>query len=86
MREKQPGGGCRRIEGMRSAGPRMDRSRGNGYLDLEADMLKRIADWLEKVSVAAIAVGLFQDQFFWGVTVSVITLIGSLKLTKKVEG
>ena len=49
-------------------------------------MLKRIADWLEKVSVAAIAVGLFHDQALWGVTVALATLAVSLKLTKKLEG
>ena len=49
-------------------------------------MLKRIADWLEKVSVAAFAVGLFQGRTFWGLFVAAITLIGSLKLTQKLEG
>jgi hypothetical protein len=49
-------------------------------------MLKRIADWLEKVSVAAIAVGLFQGQVFWGIFVSAVTLVASLRLTKKLEG
>ena len=49
-------------------------------------MLKRIADWLEKVSVAAFAVGIFQGQFLWGLTVAVAALVGSLVITKKLEG
>jgi len=48
---------------------------------------KRVADWLEKVSVAAIAVGLFQgEMILWGVVTSAILLGLSLALTKKEEG
>jgi hypothetical protein len=49
-------------------------------------MLKRIADWLEKVSVAAFAVGLFQGQWAWGLAVAFATLFGSLLLTRKLGG
>ena len=49
-------------------------------------MLKRIADWLEKVSVAAIAIGLFQDQTLWGIVAASATLAGSLVLTKRLGG
>ena len=49
-------------------------------------MLKRVADYLEKTSVAALAVGLFQGQVFWGIFVAAMTLAGSLILTKKLEG
>jgi hypothetical protein len=49
-------------------------------------MLKRMADWLEKVSVAAFAVGIFQEQFVWGVTVTAVALVASLMITKKLEG
>ena len=48
-------------------------------------MLKRIADWLEKISVAAMAVGLFQRQPFWGLTVAILALVASLILTKRME-
>jgi len=47
-------------------------------------MLKRIADWLEKVSVAAFAVGIFQGQFLWGVFVAIVALAASLVITKKI--
>jgi hypothetical protein len=49
-------------------------------------MLKRIADWLEKVSVAALAVGLFQGHLVWGLTLAAASLLGSLLLTKKLGG
>jgi hypothetical protein len=56
------------------------------YLWSGGGMLKRIADWLEKVSVAAFAVGIFQGQFLWGLTVTVTALIGCLVITKRLEG
>ena len=49
-------------------------------------MLKRIADWLEKVSVAGLAVGVFQDQLILGLIVAVIGLSLSLIITKKIGG
>ena len=49
-------------------------------------MLKRIADWLEKVSVAAFAVGVFQDQLVLGLTVTVAALGASLIITRKIGG
>ena len=48
-------------------------------------MLKRIADWLEKVSVAAFAVGIFQGQFLWGIAVTTVALGASLVITRKLE-
>lgn len=48
-------------------------------------MLKRIADWLEKVSVAALAVGIFQGQFLWGLSVCVVALVASLIMTSMLE-
>jgi hypothetical protein len=45
-------------------------------------VLRRIADWLEKVSVAALAVGLFQDKMIWALCIAVVTLSGSLIMTK----
>jgi hypothetical protein len=64
----------------------MDRSRKNGYCILEADMLKRIADWLEKVSVASFAVGIFHDQLMLGLAVAVAALVASLIITRKIGG
>jgi biopolymer transport protein ExbB/TolQ len=49
-------------------------------------MLKRITDWLEKVSVIALGVGLFQDKTLWGLFVAGITLVACLMLTRKQEG
>jgi len=49
-------------------------------------MLKRVADWMEKVSVAAFAVGIFQRQAFLGLTMAIMALAISLLLTKKMEG
>ena len=48
-------------------------------------VLKRIADWLEKSSVAAFAVGIFQNQLLLGLSAALIFLIGSLALTIKIE-
>ena len=53
-------------------------------LFLEARMTKRIADWLEKVSVAALAVGLFQNNG-WGIVVATAALCGCMWLTKRLE-
>jgi hypothetical protein len=53
---------------------------------VEAQMLKRIADWLEKVSVAAFAVGIFQNQLALGLAVTVAALAASLAITKKMGG
>ena len=61
----------------------MDRGRKNDY---GGGMTKRFADWFEKVSVAAIAVGLFQGQALWGLTVAIAALAISLALTKKLGG
>ncbi len=49
-------------------------------------MLKRIADWLEKVSVAAFAVGIFQNQLALGLAVAASALVISLAITKKIGG
>lgn len=48
-------------------------------------MLKRHADWLEKMSVAAFAVGLFQEQSF-GFVIGIVCYAGSLYLTRKIGG
>jgi hypothetical protein len=48
-------------------------------------MMKRMADWLEKVSVAAFAVGIFYGQLAWGLSICIATLVPSLILTKIME-
>lgn len=48
-------------------------------------MLKRTADWLEKMSVAAMAVGIFQGSEY-GVVLGVACYLGSLCLTRKTGG
>ena len=47
-------------------------------------MVKRIADWLEKVSVAAFAVGVFQYSVT-GLIIAAFSLALSLWLTYKME-
>jgi hypothetical protein len=61
----------------------MDSKAKNDYLGEKA-MEKRVADWLEKMSVAALAVGIFQGQML-GVLVSTIFLGLSLWLTYRME-
>ncbi len=47
-------------------------------------MKKRIADWLEKISVASFAVGVFQAKWL-GLVIAVIALFVCLKLTIQLE-
>ena len=47
-------------------------------------MIKRIADWLEKMSIAAFAVGIFQSRTL-GVIIGVISLIISLWISYRLE-
>ena len=48
-------------------------------------MLKQTADWLEKMSVAAMAVGMFQGNDY-GIALSVACFLGSLYITRKTGG
>ncbi|WP_165175724.1 hypothetical protein [Desulfovibrio sp. ZJ369] len=48
-------------------------------------MLKRTADWLEKMSVAARAVGIFQGMGY-GVFPGLACFVGSLSLAQKGGG
>ena len=48
-------------------------------------MVKRVADWLEKMSVASMAVGVFQEQLF-GIILGLACFLGSLYLTKRIGG
>lgn len=63
----------------------LDGRRENGYLWREAVMVKRFADWLEKISVAAFAVGVFQGNG-WGIVVSALALGWCMWLTKRMGG
>lgn len=45
--------------------------------------IKRTADWLEKMSVASMAVGLFQLNQY-GIILGIICYAGSLYLTRKI--
>lgn len=47
-------------------------------------MGKRIADWLEKMSVASMAVGIFQTNVY-GVVLGIICLMGSIYITIRKE-
>jgi hypothetical protein len=49
-------------------------------------MLKRMADWFEKVSVTAFAVGIFYDQPLLGLSTALGTLAVSLVLTRQIGG
>lgn len=47
-------------------------------------LLRRTADWLEKMSVAAMAVGVFQARLD-GMGIALACYLGSLWLTREVE-
>ena len=53
----------------------------NGYCVWEAEM-KRIADWLEKISAGSILIGLYQNNM-WAITIGFFTLLGSIYITRK---
>ena len=48
-------------------------------------MVKRLADWLEKMSVASLAVGLFQGSG-WGIAVAAVAFFWCMFLTKRIGG
>lgn len=47
-------------------------------------MVKRAADWLEKFSVAAMAVGVFQEKVL-GVMIGAACLVGCMYLTRRLK-
>lgn len=47
---------------------------------MDDNKIKRIADWLEKVSVASFAVGVFQENQY-GLVLAAVMLLTSLFLT-----
>lgn len=66
----------------------MDKQIDGGYGDIggkgmkKTIIIKRTADWLEKMSVASMAVGVFQGSFF-GFILGVACYFGSLYLSSK---
>ena len=44
--------------------------------------MKRIADWLEKISSGSILIGLYQNNM-WAITIGFFTLLGSIYITRK---
>jgi hypothetical protein len=48
-------------------------------------MLKRNADWLEKMSVAAMAVGVFQKEII-GIVIGILCYMISMAITKHLGG
>jgi len=65
--------------------PPMDRGRENGYLLSGDHMLKRHADYLEKLSVAAMVMGLFHGHVS-GIIIGIASYLGCMYLTKKIGG
>lgn len=64
---------------------RVDNPNPNGYcvlVEAEMNKLKRVADFLEKLSVAGIALGIFQNNFS-GMGWAILFFIVSLVLTKE---
>ena len=45
-------------------------------------MIKRLTDWMEKMSVASLAVGLFQLQV-WAILIGIVTFGACMVLTFK---
>jgi len=52
---------------------------------LEAAMLKRHADYLEKMSVAAMVMGLFHGHAS-GIVIGLVCYLGCMYLTRKIGG
>ena len=52
-----------------------------GYPLSEARM-KRIADWLEKISAGAMLIGLFQNNL-WAIAIGIGALAGSIYMTRR---
>ena len=64
---------------------RVDNEARNAYcftVEAEMNKLKRVADFLEKLSVAGIALGIFQNNFS-GMGWAILFFIVSLALTKE---
>jgi len=46
--------------------------------------MKRIADWLEKISAGAMLIGLFQNNL-WAVAIGIGALVGSVYMTRRMQ-
>ncbi len=46
--------------------------------------MKRIADWLEKISAGAMLIGLFQNNL-WAVAIGIGALAGSIYMTRRMQ-
>lgn len=44
--------------------------------------MKRIADWLEKISAGSILIGLYQNNL-WAIAIGFMTLVGSMYITRR---
>lgn len=44
--------------------------------------MKRIADWLEKISAGSMLIGLFQNNL-WAIAVGIGALVGSVYLSRR---
>lgn len=44
--------------------------------------MKRIADWLEKISAGSIPIGLYQNNL-WAIAIGVGTLAGSVYISRR---
>ena len=44
--------------------------------------MKRIADWLEKISAGSMLIGLYQNSL-WAIAIGVGTLAGSVYITRR---
>ncbi|GHV59334.1 hypothetical protein FACS1894103_2500 [Campylobacterota bacterium] len=47
-------------------------------------VIKRLADWLEKISVAGLAVGLFQADMI-GIITAILAFCGTMALTEYIQ-
>ena len=46
--------------------------------------MKRIADWLEKISAGSMLIGLYQNNL-WAISIGVGTLAGSIYMTRRLQ-
>ena len=62
---------------------RVDNPAKSGYLK-DGTGMKRIADWLEKISAGAMLIGLFQNNL-WAVAIGIGALVGSVYMTRRMQ-
>ena len=84
--KKVASGGARQLPNRRprpeqTRRKRMDGCRETGYHVLEGCM-KRIADWLEKISAGSILIGLYQNNL-WAIAIGLGTLAGSVYISRR---